>query len=397
MGRLKNTISNIALLALLGVVFSCVDPFPFESIVENNAVVVIEAVITDETKAHLVNISTSTSIEANEPAPISGAEVWMQDQNGERIVFAPGSPGNYLTSPDFKPDLAKTYTLFANLPDGRKYASGEQSLMPEASLDSVYGRYVELPSATDQTTSLGIQIFLDAHGLATQTNWFRYEWDNTFEIITPKISCCEWDDGIVPRSQEVNHCYRTEKSTSLILSTTEGLIQPLISELPIRFLHQDSVHLRTNYSIRIRQYSTSEAAYQYYKLLKKNNEGSGSFFDTQKGSVLGNIHPMNNSDEIVLGYFEMASVKEQRVFFKPDDFTNQGFLTPDYPYCGPFEPPVKYSAAQLRALSNWKKRFIIHNSEVNMIGLPIYNLLPILCADCTSLGTTEKPEFWEDI
>ena len=381
---------------------SCIEPIQLESI-GTNPVLVIDASLTDEMKAHVVTLSYTTSIESTGSSPVQGATIWIEDQDEQQIFFQQTNSGTYETSPDFEPEYGNTYTLYVNLSNGDSYVSDPETLLPEASLDSIYGRYVTLPSTVDATVSSGIQIFVDAHDPMGNISWFRYEWENTFEIITPFRSTAIYnllERRFEMRIEEVHHCYGTERATSTILGTTQGLTELRISELPIRFLHEDSVYLRTKYSINVKQYSINSNAYQYYKRLKENNEGSGTFFDMQKGVVLGNVHAVSSTNEVVLGYFEVASVDEERVFFTSDDFSNQDFETPDYPYCHYFERGQDFSRPELWFFySSWVGKLEYFDSVFHAdFNNPhwTFTMFPVLCVNCTELGTIEKPEYWED-
>lgn len=370
---------------------SCIEPFEFET-GQTKASIIIEASITDETKAHEITISYAVSLDSppldefaqdtTVAAPAEGATVWLEDQRGQMTMFAESKPGRYLSDANFSAAQGDTYTLNIDLSNGDSYVSDAETLMPKASLGKIYSKVVELPSTQNSTTNKGSQLFVDANVLTGFEGWFRYEWEDVYEFETPEISRYETDaDGVtIERINPINVCYRLAKSTSPILATTQGRTEAIISELPIRFLDKKVVLPMTKYFIRLRQYSINSDAYQYFKELRENNVGSGSFFDKQKGTSFGNIHSVTNPDEIVLGYFELASVEEQSLFFTPSEL---GTNFSSYP-----------ATCVITRTPDGGRWLISDLDKSQPIIAKIY--VNAQCADCRFFGTLDKPDFWED-
>ena len=377
---------------LLILLTACVEPFEIET-TPTETTLVIEAKFTDEVKSHQVTISEAnalTSLSLDQYAldttvvsPVTGAKVWLEDQNGSQTSLAEGLSGRYLTAADFIPEFGLTYTLHVNLIDGNNYVSDPESLLPEASLDSVYTKFVTLPSTENQSLNKGMQFFVDAHNPFGGSSWFRYEWIDLYQFSTPEISkFVQVGTGVVPRENPIHNCYRWGRSADIILATTQGLSEPEISELPLTFLDEDVVLPLSNYSLRVRQYSISSDAYQYYRLLRENNVGSGSLFDSQKGVIRGNIHSETDSDETVLGYFEIANVSERLFNFKDTDFPSN--FNPTYPAdCiiqeGPGIDTRAWLILDIISFSPFQARWI--NAQ---------------CADCRFYGGLELPPIWTE-
>jgi len=370
---------------------SCIETFEFE-VGRTEATIIIEASITNEIKSHQITISYAVSLDSppldefaqdtTVAAPARGATVWLEDQRGQMTMFTENDPGRYLSGDNFSAAQGDSYTLHVDLPNGDSYISDTETLMPKASLDRIYSEVVELPSTQNSTTRKGVQLFVDAQASTGFEGGFRYEWEDAYEFVTPEISRYEVDgDGItIERVNSINVCYRLAKSTNPILATTQGQTEATISELPIRFLDQKVVLPMTRYFIRLRQYSINSGAYQYFKELRENNVGSGSFFDKQKGTSFGNIRSETNPDEIVLGYFELANVEERSVSFTPNELgTNFSF----YPAtCSITLTPDQFG--------RW---LILDLDKSNPVIRPIF--VNAQCADCRFFGTLDKPDFWE--
>lgn len=388
-------------MLLFALLSSCIEPFQLEVLNETSAIV-IDARLTNEMKAHFVDVSYSNSIDSEFQdsfsldsviaSGVTDAIVWYEDQNGMRISLMEQFAGRYATAASFIPEDGVSYTLHVDLPDGNSYISDEETLPPESSIDNIYPMLVTIPSSEDQTNNRGIQILVDGHDLGENTAWYRYEWEDAYEFRAPFNNA--WQAPDVPRTQTVHICYTEEKSNETILETTQGLTESKITEVPIRFLDQDEVFPIREYAINVRQYSIPSNAYRYYKDLKENNEGSGSFFDKQKGAVLGNIRAVTNKSEVVLGYFEIANVQEKEVSFTKDDFSNK--FNPKYP-CG-----IPLAVDTLRFTTGDREEGIVWANVERVYALLDqledggWLAIPRVCADCTGLGDLEKPDLLKE-
>ena len=155
-------------MTLLG----CVDPFEFQ-VTETAKVLVVESSLTNERTAHMTRLSYTFSLETSEPEPASGALVTIEDGNGNRQTLQENTSGVYQTDSSFAGVVGESYTLHIAL-DGQEFISSTQVLPVPAMIDSVYGRYFELPSTEDATNELGVQLFVDATATDNSGN-YRFE------------------------------------------------------------------------------------------------------------------------------------------------------------------------------------------------------------------------------
>lgn len=106
---MKKYILGILALASLA---SCTERIDLNLNDDGNKRLVIDAMITDETTAHEVKISLTSSYFANEPAPqVTGAIVTITSDKGEVYPLIEKEPGLYLTANDVTGVIGNTYTL----------------------------------------------------------------------------------------------------------------------------------------------------------------------------------------------------------------------------------------------------------------------------------------------
>ena len=74
-----------------------------------------------------------------------------------------------------------------------------------------------------------------------------------------------------------------------------------------------------NFCFHISQFSISEEEFNYWNNIKDIVEINGSLFDPPPGTVIGNIRNVDNSNDIAVGYFSVASVIFLRDFINGDE------------------------------------------------------------------------------
>jgi hypothetical protein len=127
------------------------------------------------------------------------------------------------------------------------------------------------------------------------------------------------------------------------------------------------------------------------------------FIENQTGSIVGNIKIQDNTDELVVGFFEVSSLSKKRIFIKYSDFE---FERPLYPYTckiDTFDYRDNTTLDKDRNDRFWMNEYLNVNDppwelfERYFIGdTPYYVLINPECSNCTSFSSNIKPAFWED-
>lgn len=413
------------------------EPYNVEVTSGTNKILVVNASLTDEVKSHFARISYSFPIGHREGTAVSGASVWIEDDEGIQALMLETEPGYYQTDSCFAGVVGKSYFLHITTSDGREYISSKEKLNASPPIDSIYGEFRILPSRENETVRQGVQFFVDSRGDSDVPLNYRYEFEETHQLQVPLLSEYILVVGdSLPRKREplTNTCYKTRWSKSLILGTTLGLSDNRISKLPVRFIDETDPQLVFRYSLIVKQYSISAEAHNYFKIVKENNESSGSLFDKQKGSTFGNIHSPDDPSIPVLGYFEVAGVSENRRVFSPEEFVPQGF-DPPFIWTGCSDPILNNSISKATRvevdsttledgtviydtlsvvdfidLSNWGARvdgiplergdtlecIVSVNFETFEVAHTIFfGECITFCTDCRHYGKLKKPDFWD--
>ncbi|MEM6644569.1 MAG: DUF4249 domain-containing protein [Bacteroidota bacterium] len=382
---------KITYLIILVSLQSCVDRIELQSIASVQTLVV-DASFNDLPGEQTVILSESFDLDEPLGSKVSGAVIWVEDEDGGRIDFEEAEVGTFRAGPEVKAEIGRKYRLHIEL-EGEKYESDWEEVPSPFPMDSLYARLLDVPSQNGGSEE-GLQFFIDAAFQEEDVAYFRYAWKSAFKIMTPFVSPFEWDfeqDSLLLREQPLNICYSSRDGATRVITTTEGLTQNVISELPVHFVAGGSLSLRTEFALTIKQFSINANAFNYYKRLRENNESAGSFFDRQRGAINGNIQSVTNPDIPVLGYFEVASVAEIGEIFDPSRFAVNNIL---YPGC---VPALDLDTVTFDELPEYMRIYRNLRLISNSIDVDLYLIVDKPCADCTNLGELEKPEWWIEL
>ncbi len=371
---------------LIILITACVQPFEFTSS-ENDSLLVIDASLTDELKVHEVHLSYTKAINDKEQNFVRGATVYVHSSAGDSYQYHETDSG-YYSNEAYSARAGVNYQLVIET-SNKTYRSSWEPMLSSPHIDSIYMKLIERPSEILNRNEQGMQVFINA-GI-TNAQFFRATWSETYEIRVPYPSSLDYlgPGNWMVRQEPVGVCYESGRSRQLILGSSASNVSGRLLEFPIHFVSLETERLRYRYAIEVKLHAINREAYDFYKQLKKINEGGGSLFDSQQGSVFGNISSSTDESEMVLGYFEVAGVSSRRVFFNWDDL-NLPVSRPGYRFdCSPNEI-IETTPDLIDAFMNPRRRLINIGSMP-----PTATIAPEHCSDCTSFSSTTKPDFWE--
>src|SRR6202012_1062500 len=133
-------------------------------------------------------------------------------------------------------------------------------------------------------------------------------------------------------NDNINVCWRSDTSSTIVLGSSAKLAHNVIANNPIISITSTSEKIGFEYSILVRQYALTADAYNFYTNLKKNTEQLGSIFDAQPSEISGNIHSVSNPMEPVIGYISVGSTASRRIFIYNKSLPGW-VVIPFYPNC----------------------------------------------------------------
>ncbi|MCF6222156.1 MAG: DUF4249 domain-containing protein [Flavobacteriaceae bacterium] len=397
----------IIFISLLSVfVFSCTELIDIDDQLSFEDVIVIEASITNEYKYQKIILSRTFRFEDEGPKAESNASVNIIDSANNTYIFTENDPGVYFSTTKFEAVSNVDYQLFITLNDGKEYATTNKQLSNTTQIDNLY--------ASRETNSIGsevMSVFVDSYDANRNSNYYRYEYEETYKIVAPNWVNQDFiiltnDDGnilplpgLVPRSNDEKVCYNTVLSNAITQISTTDLAEDRVSKFSVRNIPIDDAIISHRYSILVKQYVQSLEAYTYYNILNQLSGSSSLFSQIQPGFINSNIYALDNKNEKVLGFFELTSVSEKRLFFNYTDFFPSATFPQYFVDCEEIAPVlVKGAPPRFPLIEAIQEEQVVYWEE--NINAPVnegpFLVVPTACGHCTALGTSEKPEFWID-
>lgn len=383
----------VSFLLLCLSIVSCTDPYQMQTNTFEDAVV-IEATITNILQKQVIKVSRTYRFEDTGPVFEEGATVSVTDSDGNLYNFIEEN-NTYVSTAAFQAVSGRQYQLSVTTSDGRKYVSNQEILPTVTNIESVTA------SAQSRDNKRGVEIRVKSFDPTNSSKYYRYEYEETYKIISPKwrpykavVTGLE-EFEIVPRTEQVQTCYSTDKSTDIILVNTNENQEDRV-DFALRFISNQNYIISHRYSILVHQYVQNLHAFTFYKNLKKISESGNIFSPNQPGLISGNIKCVNSPNEKVIGFFDVSPISSKRIFF------NYADLFPNEPL-----PPYKVNCNELQLLFCFGADPFCHGESImtylrtNTMAVyeyadrPSYIFVPTPCADCTSFSSNVIPPFWE--
>jgi hypothetical protein len=392
-----------ALLLFCLSIIGCTEQYVFQTNSTFESIPVVQANITNELKKQEIKITKSYRLEENGPTFEKGAIVYVTDSENNSYEFEQEDfSGLYVSKNPFQAVPGRSYQLNITTTDGKSYSSSSETLT------AVNGINVE-PKIETIDGNKGVQIVVSSYDPNAKSKFYRYEYEETYKIISPywtpnKLIVDPNDHSQmpnflrVPRNKETRICYSTKKSDDIILLNTVGLSEDRIN-LPIRFIDIKNPIIGERYSILVRQYVQNLESYTFYKTLKSLSTSTSLFSQVQPGFNYGNLKSTSDPNEKIIGYFEVSSISSKRIFFNfRDIFTTEANFPPFFVDCTPVELAncwVKDCAGYtiLALVRSAVPEFVYYSDRDN---LSTIIFVPSPCGDCTSFSSNIKPLFWID-
>jgi hypothetical protein len=278
-------------------------------VVEGNLNVNHDTTIVRLTKTYQLDEKAKIGIENNAQVTVEGRD------NTVRALAGRGN--GYYLSPDLNLIVNNEYRLRIKTANGKEYLSEFVKARPTPVFDSI----------SVEASKKGVDIFVNTKDVSNATRYYRWEYDEAWEIRSAFYSRYQYDTPQrrvrerLPHEM-VNQCWRYDSSKVLILANSTRVADDVIYKMPVRHLEPFDDRLSVKYSIQVKQYALDKNAYQFFELMKKNTEDLGSVFGPLPSELRGNIHCLTDPDEYVLGFVTACAVEKKRIFITYDDFIN---------------------------------------------------------------------------
>lgn len=373
------------LILLLVLIESCKDRYFPEYKTTDKGYLVVEGILNAGNEPTNIYISRTYPIESAGKKPLEQSAIVTVEGNDNTIqTLAMTAQGIYHHA-GLSLMQNIEYRLRIKTSDGQEYLSDFVKVKKTPPIDSIGF------NATDK----GINIYVNTHDPANNTTYYRWDFDETWEINSFYTSVIIYDKNVNPPpfirdrifpDEQINRCWRYGISNNLLFASSAKLTADVIHEKPIQLIPNADEKLSVLYSMLLRQYSMDKKAYEFFDLMKKNTESIGTVFDPLPSEIRGNIKCITNPDEIVIGYVSATTVERKRVFIRrPANWghSNQCLLPQVVP---PDSVDYYFGTNALIPVSIQPRE---NSSIVDYLGGEP------ACVDCRSRGgNIQRPSFW---
>ncbi len=367
------------ILILIVVLDSCKKPYNSPVDETANTILVVEGTIAAGVDAEntflLSRLRPLKDTTLNNPE--QGASVIIESQGGTNYALNEIAPGNYRAGLSL-PNSGK-YRLKISTRNGGQYQSEFMVVKQTPPIDSL--TWVQDGDA---------KIFLHTHDPSNNTKFYRWEFTETWEYHAFFDSDLGFVNGqivFLNPSQLTFACWSSASGGSIILGNTSALSEDRVSYQPILTLPNPSPKASFKYSILVRQVALTEEAYNFWNILRKNTEVTGTLFDPQPSQLPGNIISVTNPDEKVIGFVSVGAVTEKRLYIRNAELLAWPQRPAEDSICKVVDAEPN-SVEFLKQDTTYGPAFFVTGGGLR--------LAKKNCMDCRRRGgTTVKPPYWQ--
>ncbi|MFB9078491.1 DUF4249 domain-containing protein [Flavobacterium procerum] len=391
----KIILFRVLVILLVTSIFGCTTPYSYQTN-EFEDLLVVEATITNQLKNQTIKISRTYTLEESTPKFETGATVYVTDDLGNRYDFQEAS-SEYKSVNQFQAGTGREYQLHITAKDGKSYVSSTEKLPHETQIDNLQA------NAVTKKGQLGVEITVNSTDPTNSSKYYRYEYDEAYKVVVPKYYpqkpvVINKRIELIDRTVEARTCYMYQTSNELLITNTSKLNDDKVIDFPIKFIDVKNSIIRTRYSILVKQYVQNLAAHTYFETLQEISNSGSLLSQTQPGFNYGNLKSVDNPGEKVIGFFDVSSYSEKRLFFSFTDLFPRVPI-PEFPFECPSPVPDDMADQYIfPSFSSPTAVLLVESGTRSYFPTegPSFILYDIQCGDCTSFASNIKPSFWID-
>ena len=369
-------------------VLSCKKPYQPAVITVNYNYLVIDGVInaTPNGISTIILSRTKNLADSQAAKPETGAQIFIDAENGGSFFLTPQGNGVYNSAPLNLSSVEK-YRLRISTSNGSNYQSYYVTVKQTPPIDSL--------SWSQDTLHKDVTVFVHAHDPLGNTRFYRWDYIETYQYRSQLDAGLGLKNGLmyyIDSTTQQYNCWATANSTTISIATSEALSRDVISYAPVIRIPKNAEQIGIRYSANVRQYGLTKEAYQYWDILKKSTQQTGTIFDPQPSQILGNIHCITNPNEPVIGYVSASFITEMRLFIDRRDVIDWVYSVPGND-CKMDNIPANSSNFFLYTYAD-----TTFGPYYFTTGFPTSTLILSKkdCLDCRRRGGTSiKPLFWK--
>lgn len=294
---------------------SCVEEFQ-PQLEETDPLLVVDGKISNLEGPYTINLARSTGLNIQDIEVVTGAEVYILEENGPTVSLEEIAPGTYVTAKNaLQGQVGKSYKLQVNI-QGQRYESDYELLKKPTAIASVEPRFEYQATFASPEDVPGIQFYINTEESTFKEDFYLWKLEGTYQYHSSLLIHYVYDGSFheFQNHDTLNTCYKSYDIGGVFTAGTENLSVAQVVDKPLYFLPAIDSRLSVRYSLLTTQYSLDKEAYEFWKEVEMQSAGGESLYTTQPYQIRGNVKNVNRPDEAVLGYFTVAGVSQNRIF-----------------------------------------------------------------------------------
>ena len=384
---MKKYCCGLLMILLLG----CKEKYNLPFTTPETGYLVVEGVIDKGPGETVIDLSHTNQFGTTGRQSETGASVQVEGEDNTAFGLSETVAGRYTAALSLSSN--QQYRLRIKTTAGKEYLSDFAPVKTVPPIDSI--SWVKEPD--------GVQLNINAHDDQSQTRYYLWDWQETWEYHSPYYSVLKFVTTAGPSGSTIagiayidpiSHapdtsiykCWQSDASNLLTIASTAKLTRDVVF-VPLLKIPAGDIKISVLYSIKLRQFALTKEGYEFLEKMKKNTEQNGSIFDPQPSELKGNIHCITDPSEPVIGYVNISTMAEKRLFIRSSEVLPWGYRSS----CEQQE--VKNNTDSITEA--WRSG-AVPTDVIKLQGLSIltFGTTTRGCIDCTMFGSNVKPAFW---
>ncbi|CAN5382059.1 hypothetical protein BH09BAC3_BH09BAC3_13870 [soil metagenome] len=348
---------RIAVFVIFILVDGCVEKIQFD-IPTPESQMFLEGMISDAPGPYIVKVSLGLDLNKDSVVrmPVQKLKLKLYDDHGNTESLIETAPGDYYTGGVIRGQVGYSYHITIETPDGKIFESEPDLMKPTGEIEMIRYEF----DARQKVESFGqvkndvYNVLIDAEAVPGDNNYVRWRFRGTYKVVTSPqfywryaLGFPRWEPWIcsgvvvVPNNIiETNPppaytgpplpgglqgklstvfdctcctCYVTQFESIPQLSDGQLILGNQFRNVTVGQIPINTETFFDRYLVEVDQMSLTKSAFDFFKLIRAQKEGTSSLFQPPSGEIRGNIKPVNNNSMIV-GLFWATSITTKSLF-----------------------------------------------------------------------------------
>ncbi|MDZ4716548.1 MAG: DUF4249 domain-containing protein [Cytophagales bacterium] len=283
---------------------------------------VIDGLVTDAPGPYTVSISRGIPVDGSlhRATMVPRARVQIMDNTGTTDVLTETEVGTYVTD-SLQGMMGRTYRLIVTMPDGNRYESTPEQIVPAGTIDSIYFDYEQSLKKDSNVELQGFNVYINATAAPGGSRRLRWRFNGTYKVITnPALLMV----GNPPAPLACSifcvccTCWVSESEESPLLVNQSFIGSNRLNRVFVRYIPINEITFNEKYRVEITQMEVSQKVYDFLSAVRRQADNDASLFQPPFFELKGNVTATNHENPVVGMFTAAALTKRHRYIYRTD-------------------------------------------------------------------------------